>query len=116
MENTADALFDAFVEVLAQRVADKLGGAGAGAAGKELYTVEDLAERFSLSKSAVRQRVQAGEFGEVVQMGKRCYRVTAAGVRQYEREHMMPAHTARTGRCTETVRPTRRAKRDPGPI
>lgn len=81
-DNNAGALFDALVDVFAQRVADKINGDG-------LYTVDDLAARYSLSKSAIRQRINAGEFGEVVKLGSRCHRVTAAGVRRYEAAHMV---------------------------
>lgn len=108
MDERTDAIFDAFADMIADRVAGKL-NLGAG---QTLYSVEELAKRLGLSKSAVRQRIRAGEFGEVVHHSDNSYRVTAEGVWKYERDHMGPAYRPR-----ETARPARRARRrDPGPI
>lgn len=114
MDTAVSDVLDMLVEALAQRVAEKLGAGNAGA-GKELYTVEELAARYGLSKSAVRQRVQAGEFGEVLHLGDRCYRVTAAGVEKYEREHTGLRSTERPA-ARPARRQAARARRDPGPI
>ncbi len=111
MENQRiDGILDAFAELLAQRVAEKLGGVTGG---KEVYTYDELAERYGMSKASIRRLAAAGAFGELVNVGARSHRVTAAGVRQFENSRsgggMAAASAAPTGK-------RHAARRDPGPI
>ena len=117
MSNTTDPLLDALIDSIAQRAFEKLVASAENTdRNKDFYTVDDLAERFSLSKDAVRERVRAGEFGDVLRLGDRCYRVPAEGVQKYEREHMTAAHTGRPQKARGPRRQASRAGRDPGPI
>ena len=84
-----------FLKLLATAVADELEARLPDMIGrtKELWTAEELAERYSLSPASVRRRIQAGEFGEVIRAGGRTKLVTLEGVRAYEAAHTGPAYT-----------------------
>lgn len=108
MNPTLDAILDALADALVEKIAERLPGSGA----KETYTVEQLAERYGMSRASIQYRIRAGEFGETINTGKRTHLVTAEGVRQYEAAHTGPAHAGRVYK-TKTGGT---AKRDPGPI
>lgn len=109
MNPTLDAILDALADALVEKLAERLPAGGA----KETYTVDQLAERYGMSRASIQYRIRAGEFGETINAGKRTHLVTAEGVRQYEAAHTGPAHDGAAG----TYQPRRRAKhRDPGPI
>ena len=84
-----------FLKLLATAVADELEARLPDMIGrtKELWTAEELAERYNLSPASVRRRIQAGEFGEVVRAGGRTKLVTLEGVQAYEAAHTGPAYT-----------------------
>ena len=106
LHNVTENLLDAFAELLAQRVADKLGG-------KEVYTCAELAERYCVSEDIIRRQAKAGAFGELISVGTRSYRITAAGVREFERKRSgMGAGQINAAPAGKR----RRTRRDPGPI
>jgi transposase-like protein len=62
MDNTAlQPVLDALMEELAARVAGKIAPQR-----KELYTVQDLCERYGVSDDTITRWMRAGEFGETV--------------------------------------------------
>lgn len=77
-----DELLERLADMVADRVLAKLG------AEKDLYTVNDLSERYALSKDAIRKKVRAGEFGETVNCGEKSYLIPKEGVRKYDFDHM----------------------------
>ena len=86
-----EELLDKLADLVAEKLAEKLGAP----THRELWTVEELCERYGLSPDAIRRRIRAGEFGETVNVGGRSHRVTAAGVRHYDETHMGPAYQRR---------------------
>ena len=84
-----------FLQLLAAAVADELEARLPDIIGrpKELWTAEELAERYKLSPASVRRRIQAGEFGPVIRAGGRTKLVTLEGLRAYEAAHTGPAYT-----------------------
>ena len=105
-----------FLQLLAAAVADELEARLPDVLGrpKELWTAEELAERYKLSPASVRRRIQAGEFGPVIRAGGRIKLVTLEGLRAYEAAHTGPAYTP-----PEAARAARRHKKsreNPGRI
>lgn len=101
-----DALADMIADKLLQKMEAPISRS------QELYTISQLAERYTLSPDSIRRRIKEGRFGEPVLMGKRGLRITAAGVRMYE-----GCKTNVTQRNVHTRRRVSRTKReDPGPI
>ena len=66
-----DALADMIADKLLQKMEAPISRS------QELYTISQLAERYSLSPDSIRRRIKDGQFGEPVLMGKRGLRVTA---------------------------------------
>ena len=109
--NTPIVLCD--LDLLAEKIAEKLAQRmGGGLSQQKLYTIEELAERYCTSGDTIRRRVKAGEFGEVVRLGKRGMRVTGEGVLLYDSTHTQPAHQAPERRLLRK----RTARENPGPI
>lgn len=80
---------------------------------KEVYTVEDLVERYGLKPATIKAKILVGEFGDTVNLGAKTRLVTRAGLLAYEAAHTGPAEP----RHTST--PPRRAKKNrenPGKI
>ena len=80
---------------------------------KELYTVDDLVDRYGLKPATIKAKILAGEFGDTVNLGAKTRLVTRAGLLAYEAAHTGPAEP----RHTST--PPRRAKKNrenPGKI
>ena len=73
---------------------------------KELYTVQDLVDRYGLKPSTIRSKILAGEFGDTVNLGAKSRLVTRAGLLAYEAAHTGPArHTSRAvRRCSGSGR------------
>lgn len=108
MEDTMNMVLDMLADALAEKVMQRMESR------KETYTVEDLAARYGCSKCTIRRKIAAGEFGEPVALGERTKVVTAAGVRQFEKNAAAPA-----GRRHKTEIPVRRSGKlrgEPGPI
>lgn len=97
---------DTLLDALAERIAAHL-----QAPPKELWSAKDLAERYSVGQSSIRQKMRAGEFGELVHIDSRTRLVTWAGVQMYERTHCRSFEP-------RTYAPRRKAQRreNPGPI
>ena len=109
MNPTLDTILDALADALVEKIAQRLPPGGR----QDTYTIDQLAERYGMSRASIARRVRAGEFGETINTGPRTHLVTAAGLRQYEEAHTGPAHDGKVG----TYKPRRSAKhRDPGPI
>lgn len=80
---------------------------------KELYTVEDLADRYGLKPATIKAKIMKGEFGDTVNLGAKVRLVTRAGLLAYEAAHTGPAQPQ------HTATPPRRAKKNrenPGKI
>ena len=108
MNETMSALLDALADALAERLAERMPRGGP----KDTYTVEQLAERYGMSKSSIQRLIRAGEFGDTINAGPRTHLVTAEGVRQFELAHTAPAHKTQQGKAIR-----RRGRHiDPGPI
>ena len=95
-------ILDAVLDALAVKLAGKI----QPAAPKDLYTVEDLAERYAVSESTVVRWMRDGEFGACVNPTPRMHLVTLAGIRDFEARHTGPAYA---GSSTPAV-PVRRRK------
>lgn len=90
MDNTAlQPVLDALLDALADRVAGKL---GRQTSRKELYTVQDLCERYSVSDDTITRWMRAGEFGETVNPTPRIHLATLAGVQDFDDRHTGPAY------------------------
>ena len=100
------------LEIMAERIAEKLADRLLAARPKELWTAEELAERYGMSKASIRRRIRAGEFGDVVMLGGRTRLVTLEGMRAFE-----AAHTGQAGAAAQET-PARRKKirENPGRI
>lgn len=109
MDNTAlQPVLDALLDALADRVAGKL---GQQAGQKELYTVQDLCERYNVSDDTITRWMRAGEFGETVNPTPRIHLVTLSGITEFDARHTGPAYAG------QPVLPAkRRARGNPGPI
>lgn len=103
MDDILDRLLDTLADKVAERMQTQL---------KDLYTAKELAERYGVSPATIRNRMAAGEFGELVSIGTRTRLVTRAGVQAYE--------AANTGRCRTKIPGSEKhrqvTRRDPGPI
>ncbi len=71
-------------EMLADKVSDRQKQ-------KDLFSAEDLADRYGVSASAMRTRIRQGDFGDVVKIGDHSL-VPYASVLKYEAEHTGPAY------------------------
>lgn len=108
MSPTLDAILDALADALVEKIAQRLPPGGR----QDTYTIDQLAERYGMSRASIARRVRAGEFGETINAGPRTHLVTAQGVAAYDAAHTGPAHKGRTA-----ARPARRrVHADPGPI
>ena len=58
---------------------------------KELYSAQELAERYGMSAASIRARIRQGEFGNVVRIGNHAL-VPRESVLKYEAEHTGPAY------------------------
>ena len=108
MDNTAlQPVLDALLEELAARVAGKIAPQR-----KELYTVQDLCERYGVSDDTISRWLRAGEFGETVNPTPRLHLVTLAGMEAFDARHTGPAYAG------QPAAPTRRriSRVDPGRI
>ena len=108
MDNTAlQPVLDALLETLAERVAGKIAPQR-----KELYTVQDLCERYGVSDDTITRWMRAGEFGETVNPTPRIHLVTRAGITEFDTRHTGPAYAG------QPAAPTRRriSRADPGRI
>lgn len=104
-----DTILDALADALVEKIAARLPPGGQ----QQTYTIDQLAERYGMSKASIARRVRAGEFGETINAGSRTHLVTAAGVAKFEADHTGPAHGGNAG----AYRTRRRTQhRDPGPI
>lgn len=105
----SETILNALADLLAPKVAELLRDAQPE---KELYSVADLAKRYSVSRETINRRIRAGEFGETINMGERRKMVTAAGVRLYDQAHLGAPYTQH-----EITLPRRRKRHgDPQPI
>lgn len=86
----SETILNALADLLAPKVADLLRDTQPE---KELYSVADLAKRYSVSRETISRRIRAGEFGETINMGERRKMVTAAGVRFYDEAHLGAPYT-----------------------
>lgn len=105
MDNNTMGMLDTVLDALADRVCEKLARPT-----KELYTVQDLCERYSVSDDTIMRWIRAGDFGDTVNPTKRIHLVRWDAVQAFDEAHTGPAYTQ--GR---TVR-RRRAAPDPGRI
>lgn len=80
---------------------------------KELYTVQDLVDRYGLKPSTIRAKILNGEFGDTVNLGAKTRLVTRAGLLAYEAAHTGPAEPRRT---SQPPRRTRKNWENPGKI
>lgn len=107
--NLLEEMVDKLLDILADKVANRL-----QIPHKDLYSAKDLADRYGISPAAVRRRMAAGEFGELVEVGDRTRLVPWKGVQLYEAAHTGPSD------CGIKVSPSpkrRMAPRgNPGPI
>lgn len=104
-----DAILDALADALVEKITSRMPPGGR----QDTYTIDQLAERYGMSRASIARRVRAGEFGETINAGPRTHLVTAAGVAKFDADHTGPAHDGEVG----TYRPRRRTQhRDPGPI
>lgn len=105
-----------FLQLLAAAVADELEARLPDVLGrpKELWTAEELAERYKLSPASVRRRIQAGEFGPVIRAGGRTKLVTLEGLRAYEAAHTGPAYTP--PEAAPAARRHKKSRENPGRI
>lgn len=110
MKNDAlTQILEAFATLLADKLSEQIATA---VPQPSYYTPDDLAKRYGVTPDAIRKRIRAGEFGETINLGNRCHRVTQAGVDAFEAAHAGAAHTA-----SPVNRPRIPRKRpDPGPI
>lgn len=108
MNETMNALLDALADALAERLAERMPRGGP----KDTYTVEQLAERYGMSKSSIQRLIRAGEFGDTINAGPRTHLVTAEGVQHFESVHTSPAYMRKQEKTVQR----RTAHRDPGPI
>lgn len=104
MDDILDLLLDALADKLMERLQNPH---------KDLYTARELAERYGVSAATIRNKMAAGEFGELVNMGKRTRLVPWAGVKAYEAMHLeqpkrQPTATRRNHRSPP--------RGNPGPI
>ena len=80
MDNTAlQPVLDALLEELAARVAGRIAPQR-----KELYTVQDLCERYGVSDDTITRWMRAGEFGETVNPTPRIHLVTLSGITEFD--------------------------------
>ena len=105
-------VLEIMAERIAEKIAEKLADRLPAARLKELWTTEELAERYGMSKASIRRRIRAGEFGDVVTVGGRTRLVTLDGMRAFE-----SAHTGQAGPAAQET-PARRKKirENPGRI
>ena len=61
-----DEMVDRLLDILADKLTERL-----SAGHKELYTAKELAERYGVSCATIRNKMAAGEFGELVSVGER---------------------------------------------
>lgn len=103
--NLVDEMVDRLLDILADKLTERL-----SAGHKELYTAKELAERYGVSCATIRNKMAAGEFGELVSVGERTRLVPWAGVQAYESTH--------TGMSTKRTSEKHRAVShgNPGPI
>ena len=59
----SETILNALADLLAPKVAELLRDAQPE---KELYSVADLAKRYSVSRETISRRIRAGEFGETI--------------------------------------------------
>ena len=74
-----EEMVDRLLDILADKLTERL-----SAGHKELYTAKELAERYGVSCATIRNKMAAGEFGELVSVGERTRLVPWAGVQAYE--------------------------------
>lgn len=93
------------IDAIASRVVELMARSEMQA--KDLYSPEDLAERYGLSRATILQRMREGAFGQLVGSGRKKM-VTAEGLKQYESRE----------RAAETAQPARRYthRANPGKI
>ena len=80
---------------------------------KELYTVQDLVDRYGLKPSTIRSKILAGEFGDTVNLGAKSRLVTRAGLLAYEAAHTGPAEPKHSSRPPQAVH---KRRENPGKI
>lgn len=103
-----DEMFDKLLDALADKLTERL-----QAPHKDLYSANDLAERYGVTGATIRRKMAAGEFGELVEVGERTRLVPWAGVQAYEATHL--------GASSRKENMTRRSRKtvprgNPGPI
>lgn len=103
-----DDMFDKLLDALADKLTERL-----QAPHKDLYSANDLAERYGVTGTTIRRKMAAGEFGELVEVGERTRLVPWAGVQAYEAAHLGTG----SGKERRAYRSRRSVPRDnPGPI
>ena len=104
-----DEILNKLLDSLADKVVQRLQSPH-----KDLYTAKDLADRYGISPAAVRRRMAAGEFGELVEVGDRTRLVPWKGVQLYEAAHTGPSDCG----IKASPSPKRRMapRGNPGPI
>lgn len=105
----SETILNALADLLAPKVADLLRDAQPE---KELYSVADLAKRYSVSRETINRRIRAGEFGETINMGERRKMITADAVRKYDQAHLGAPYR----RQDATLPHRRKHHGDPQPI
>lgn len=88
---TDAALQQSFIDQLLDAVADRVAGR-LQPNRKELYTVQDLCERYGVSDDTITRWLRAGEFGETVNPTPRIHLVTLEGVQAFDAAHTGPAY------------------------
>ena len=106
-QQTLNLIIDALADAVAARISDKMQQPQ-----KTAYTVEEVAERYSVSKDSVRRWAANGDFGPLLHVSERVHLITAEGIRQFEASRTGP--TRRGPAAPQCKRKARRA--DPGPI
>lgn len=93
------------LDALADLIADKLMKRfdGFSAPQQDVYTIQQLAERYHISEDSIRRRINAGEFGEPIHLGEeRGLRISAEAVRKYDENRSKPKEKSRRRRIIHT--------------
>ena len=86
-------IFVCDLNALADLIADKLMKRLDASAPQQqdVYTIQQLAERYHVSEDSIRRRINAGEFGAPIRFGEeRGLRVSAEAVRKYDENRSRP--------------------------
>lgn len=106
-QQTLDLIVNALADAVAARIRDRMQQPQ-----KTAYTVEEVAERYSVSKDSVRRWAANGDFGPLLHVSERVHLITAEGIREFEASRTGPPGQGRAQNPQK-----RKARRpNPGPI